>query len=164
MTKTASFSARITQLRLYDRVCCAFTLRSEVLPQDQTVASFRRGHRLPPREMRVFNEMNASFFRKHSDPTQPLFLQWIHRWLKQPAACLIAKCGIRSGARTANQLLMSLWLALPFALFLTSDWIGMIVLFHALSASTRLLKNSANREQPETSGAFEVIRGGYRAR
>jgi hypothetical protein len=59
---------------------------------------------------------------------------------------------------------MSLWLALPFALFLSSDWIGMIVLWHALSASTRLLQNSTDRNHPERSATLEVIQGGYRER
>jgi hypothetical protein len=59
---------------------------------------------------------------------------------------------------------LSPWLALPFALFLSSDWIGMIVLFHALSASTRLLQNSTNRDHPERSAALEVIQGVYRER
>jgi hypothetical protein len=114
--------------------------------------------------MRVLNEMNDDFFKKGSQPAQPFVLRLTRRWIKQPAARIISRSGIQSSARTANQLLLSLWLALPFVLFLSSDWIGMIVLWHALSASTRLLQNSTDTVHTERSAPLEVFQGGYRER
>src|ERR1035437_1238975 len=53
----------------------------------------------------------------------------------------------------------------PNRLWLSSDWIGMIVLWQALSASARLLQNSTNSAHsagPASSVPLNVIQGGYR--
>lgn len=77
----------------------------------------------------------------------------------------IARWGIPAGARTGNRMFWSLWLSLPFALWLSSDWIGMIVLWHALTASARLIQNSSNGVHSANSAAslpLDLIQGGYR--
>jgi hypothetical protein len=45
-----------------------------------------------------------------------------------------------SGSRVfrANSALLSLWLVFPLMLILTSDWIGLLVIFQALTAAVRL--------------------------
>ena len=109
--------------------------------------------------------MNARLSNKGSRPSPPAVLRTTYRWVKDPAARIMDRCGIPAGVRTANRLLWSLWLSLPFALWLSSDWIGMIVLWQALSASARLLQNSTNSAYsagPAGSVPLNVIQGGYR--
>lgn len=108
--------------------------------------------------------MNAVLCNKGSQESQSV-LRATSRWVKDPTVRLFGRWGIPAGARTANRLLWSLWLSLPFALWISSDWIGMIVLWQALSASARLLQNSTNIAHsagPAGSVPLNVIQGGYR--
>jgi hypothetical protein len=162
MKRVADVPADTNQLRHDDRLRPALTLRSEVLLRNQAVPASRSWRRLRPCEKGAQNEMNARLFNKGSQPSPAAVLRTTHRWVKDPAARLIARIGIHAGARTANRLLWSLWLSLPFALWLSSDWIGMIVLWQAMSASARLLRNSTDGARSAGSVQLNVIQGGVR--
>jgi len=52
-----------------------------------------------------------------------------------------------------NPVVFSLWLLFPFSLILTSDWIGLLVVFQAMTAAVRLRKTAA----AETLAAFSSM-------
>jgi hypothetical protein len=114
--------------------------------------------------MRVENEMTASYFKKGT-PTSPMMrLRTILGRLIEITAVSAPRGGIRASVRTTNRLLISLWLSLPFALCFSSDWIGTLVLWQAMSGSLRLLQSSANRNRTAENTSLNMIQGGYRER
>lgn len=54
---------------------------------------------------------------------------------------------VNSGSKVLriNPVVFSLWLLLPLFLTLTSDWIGLLVVFQAMTAAVRLRKASPAR-------------------
>lgn len=155
------------QLNFYSMVGCCRLSHS-----DQRSSPGTRRHPLleaasawSPQTVERKNKMNAVLSNKGSKESQSV-LRATSRWVKDPTVRLLGRWGIpAAGARTANRMLWSLWLSLPFALWISSDWIGMIVLWQALSASARLLQNSTNSAHsagPAGSVPLNVIQGGYR--
>lgn len=65
-----------------------------------------------------------------------------------------------------NAVLLSLWLIFPLFLFLTSDWIGLLVIFQAMTAAVRM-RNSAAAETLAACSSSGVSlnrgKGDYRA-
>lgn len=87
------------------------------------------------------------------------------RRVKFPAPRLMVRHGLPPAIRAANRLLWTLWLSLPLVLWLSSDWIGMIVLWQALSAAARLIQNpTTNPQSKEDYVRLDVFPGGYRVR
>lgn len=74
---------------------------------------------------------------------------------------------ICSGSKTfaMNPALFSLWLLFPLFLVLTSDWIGLLVIFQAVTAAVRL-RNTPAVKSPATCSSTCVsangIKGEYR--
>ncbi len=64
---------------------------------------------------------------------------------------------VSSGSRTLrmNSTLFSLWFLFPLLLIVTSDWIGLLVIFQALTAAVRLRTLPAAK----TLAAFSSIDG-----
>lgn len=105
--------------------------------------------------------MKMQRFQIGSRMSPAAVLRSISPWRGNAVARVMAGYGIHDRARAANRLLLSLWLSLPFAFLLSSDWIGVLVIWHALSASIRLLQNSANRVGATVSAPSNGIQGGY---
>lgn len=75
---------------------------------------------------------------------------------------------VRSGAKVfrMNPLLFSLWFLLPLLLVLTSDWIGVLVAFQAMTAALRLRNGPAAKALATCSSASvpaNTVKGECRA-
>lgn len=69
-----------------------------------------------------------------------------------------------SGSRIfrTNAILFSLWLMFPLFLILTSDWIGLLVVFQAITAALRLRIAPALAVCPSTRVSANRVKGEYR--
>jgi hypothetical protein len=115
-------------------------MRSSPGPQAEFV--LWSGFRLCPIAEGAKNEMNANYVKRESLISSGSPYLGKRRWIKDACAQAIglARAGFRTNVRfrAVDRVMLSIWLSLPFMLLVSSDWIGMVILWQGLSAAARL--------------------------
>jgi hypothetical protein len=86
--------------------------------------------------------MNAIYAKRESTISIAAAFDGMQCWIKDRSQQAIdfVRVDFKMNARlrTIDRVMLSLWLSLPFMLLVSSDWIGMVILWQALSAAARL--------------------------
>jgi hypothetical protein len=126
--------------RIADGVIPQFPTRSS--PGQQAEFALWSGFRLCPTAEGANSEMNADYMKRESTFSIASVIEGMQSWVKETCLQVVdfVRLGTRKSVRfrTIDRLMLSLWLSLPFLLLVSSDWIGMVVLWQALSAAARL--------------------------
>ncbi len=111
-------------------------------PGHQAELALRSGFRLRPTTFGADNKMMATCIKSETAFSSAVGLEGFLLWIKQKFADRINPVRERTAffgkLRTIDRMLLSLWISLPFLLLVSSDWIGMMILWQGLSAAYRL--------------------------
>jgi hypothetical protein len=148
-----------------------FQIVDEVFPQSEMRSSpghqarlaLRSGFRLRPTTFGANNEMMANCIKSESTISSAAGMEGLQHWIKQRCAHLINPARERTAFfgkfRTIDRLLLSLWISLPFLLLVSSDWIGMVIVWQGLSAAYRLSQTVPTRLRSNRSNVASINEG-----